>query len=58
MTTFIGDKWKISKGAMTIAMGTKNGSFYMTTNRYGSAIMVEGREDLNLWHHRFGHISS
>ncbi len=27
VTTFTGDKWKISKGAMTIAQGTKNGLF-------------------------------
>ncbi|KAI9153156.1 hypothetical protein LWI28_006810 [Acer negundo] len=43
---------------MTIARGTKNMTLYMTTDGYGLTKMAEGREDPNLWHQRFGHISS
>jgi len=32
VTTFTGDKWKISNGAMTIARGTKNETLYTTTD--------------------------
>ncbi len=58
VTTFTGDKWKISKGAMTIACGTKNGTLYTTTDGCGLAAVAEGKEDPNLWHQKFGHMSS
>jgi hypothetical protein len=58
VTTFTGDKWKISNGAMTIARGTKNETFYTTTDGCGLAAVAEGKEDPNLWHQRFGHMSS
>ena len=35
---------------MIIAHGKKNGTLYMTINGYGSIVVVEGKEDLNLWH--------
>jgi hypothetical protein len=57
-TTFTGDKWKISKGAMTIARGTKNETLYTTTDGCGLAAVAEGKEDPNLWHQKFGHMSS
>ena len=58
MTTFTDDKWKISKGIMTIARGNKNGLLYTTTDGCGSITMAEGKDDPNLWHQRFGHMSS
>ncbi|KAK0591188.1 hypothetical protein LWI29_036674 [Acer saccharum] len=58
VTTFTDDKWKISKGIMTITRGNKNGSFYITTDGYGSIAMVEGKDDPNLWHQMFRHMSS
>jgi len=58
VTTFTGDKWKISKGAMIIARGTKNGTPYTTTDGCGLATMAKGKEDPNLWHQKFGHMSS
>ncbi len=58
VTTFTRDKWKISKGAMTIARGTKNGTFYTTTDGCGLAVVAEGKEDPNLWHQKFGHMNS
>ena len=48
MMTFTDDKWKISKGIMTIARGNKNGSLYTTTDGCGSIAMVEGKDDPNL----------
>ena len=58
VTTFTGDRWKISKGAMTTARGNKDGSLYTTVGAYGSLAVAEGKEDPNLWHQRFGHMSS
>jgi len=43
---------------MTIAQGTKNGTLYTTTDGCGLAVMAERKEDPNLWHQRFGHMSS
>ena len=50
MTTFAGNTWKILRETMIIAHGKKNGTLYMTINGYGSIVVVEGKEDLNLWH--------
>ncbi len=58
VTTFTGHKWKILKGAMIIAQGTKNETLYTTTDGCGLAAMAEGKEDPNLWHQKFGHMSS
>jgi len=58
VTTFTGDKWKISNGAMTIAQGTKNETLYTTTDGCGLVAVAKGKEDPNLWHQRFGHMSS
>ena len=48
MTTFVGNSWKISRGAMTIARGKKSGTLYMTLDGFGSVIVVESIEDPNL----------
>jgi hypothetical protein len=56
--TFMGDKWKILNGVMTIARGTKNETIYTNTDGCGLAAVAEGKEDPNLWHQRFGHMSS
>ena len=57
MTTFAGDSWKISRGAMTISHEKKNGTLYMTSDGFGLVIVAKSKEDSNLWHQRLGHIS-
>ena len=43
---------------MIITRGNKNGSLYTTTDGCGLIAMAEGKDDLNLWHQRFEHMSS
>ncbi|WVZ05968.1 hypothetical protein V8G54_019314 [Vigna mungo] len=55
-TIFHGDDWKISKGAMIIARGKKNGTLYKTAGAC-HLIAVAANENPNLWHQRLGHMS-
>ncbi|KAK1560861.1 hypothetical protein Q3G72_031677 [Acer saccharum] len=43
VTTFTDDKWKISKGIMTIIRENKNGLLYTATDGCGSIAMAEGK---------------
>ena len=56
-TTFHGDDWKISKGAMTIAHGKKSGTLYMTAGARCSITVAASNENSNIWHQRVGHMS-
>jgi hypothetical protein len=47
--TFKDKKWKVYRGAMTVAHG-KIGTLYMTNNAYGSIAVATSKEDANLWH--------
>ena len=54
---FQGDDWKISKGAMIVAHGKKNGTLYLTARaRYLITVALEN-ENSKLWHPRLGHMS-
>lgn len=55
--TFGGDTWKITKGAMVVARGTKTGTLYMTSSVRDTIAMVDAKVDTNLWHRRLGHMS-
>ena len=56
-TTFDGDVCKITKGAMVMAHGKKEGTLYMTLS-FGASISVASSEaDAGVWHHRLGHMS-
>ena len=48
-TIFDGDHWKISKGAMIVARGKKNGTLYKTAGAF-HLIAVAVNESPNLWH--------
>ncbi|KAF3637944.1 putative cytochrome 82A3-like [Capsicum annuum] len=50
--------WKIMKGAMVVARGTKSGTLYTTTWYINMAVVVEGASGLFLWHNRLGHMSA
>ena len=57
-TTFTGGAWKISKGAMIIARGVKNGTLYNMTEKCMDMITsTSSIEDSQLWHCRLGHMS-
>ena len=58
VTTFAGDMWKILRRAMIVAYGEKNRTLYMTIDGCESIVIVERKEDLNLWHQRLSHMSS
>ena len=57
VTTFNGNSWKVSRGAMTVARGQKSGTLYMTANTCGSIAVADSKDDPNLWHQRLGHMS-
>jgi len=49
------DSWRIMKGAMVIARGTKMGTLYLTDNSEDLVALVGTKTDLILWHNRLGH---
>jgi transposase InsO family protein len=55
--TFGCSTWKITKGAMVLARGKKEGTLYMTNNVQESIANAEDDGDANLWHCRMGHMS-
>ncbi|XP_021724338.1 uncharacterized protein LOC110691712 [Chenopodium quinoa] len=48
--------WKVSKGAMVVARGTKTGTLY-TTLECTSTIATTANDETKLWHTRLGHMS-
>ncbi|KAL2230598.1 UNVERIFIED_CONTAM: Retrovirus-related Pol polyprotein from transposon TNT 1-94 [Sesamum indicum] len=56
--TMFGDaKWKISRGAMTLARGLKLGTLYMAGGSSSNIPFVGTVSQANLWHNRLGHMS-
>ena len=56
-TSFDGDVCKITKGAMVMAHGKKEGTLYMSSS-FGASISVASSEaDVGVWHRRLGHMS-
>ena len=49
--------WKIMKGAMVVARGTKSGTLYTTIGCMNIAAVAESASNLSLWHNRLGHMS-
>ena len=56
VTTFVGDSWKVTKGALVIARGKMEDTLYSLNNAAEAAV---ARTDLDakLWHQRLGHMS-
>ena len=50
--------WKIVKGAMVVARGTKSGTLYTTAGCINMVVVVEGASGSCLWHNRLGHMST
>jgi len=49
-TTFYGDVCKITKGAMVIAHGKKEGTLYMTSSFETSISVASSEADAGVWH--------
>lgn len=56
-TQFGDGKWKVSRGALTIARGLKSGTLYVTNPDFSNVTFAGVLEDARLWHDRMGHIS-
>ena len=50
--------WKIVKGAMVVARGTKYGTLYTTAGCINMVVLAEGASSSCLWHNRLGHMST
>ena len=50
--------WKIVKGAMVVARGTKSGTLYTTAGCINMVVVAEGVSGSCLWHNRLGHMSA
>ena len=56
-TTFSSNSWKITKGAMMVARGQKEGTLYLTKNICNIIDNVGIQDDAVIWHSRLGHMS-
>ena len=56
-TTFTGSEWKITKEAMVIAHGKKNGTLYVTFSLEIIIVIEKLDEKLKIWHQRLSHMS-
>nr|KYP32301.1 Retrovirus-related Pol polyprotein from transposon TNT 1-94 [Cajanus cajan] len=50
-------KWKVSKGAMTLARGLKSGTLYMAGGSNPNIPFAGAVSQADLWHNRLGHMS-
>ena len=50
--------WKIVKGAMVVARGTKSGTVYTTAGCINMAVVAKGVSGSCLWNNRLGHMST
>ena len=51
--------WKITKGSLVVARGSKSGVLYMlhVSTVKNHVICVTEQPSVSLWHHRLGHMS-
>jgi len=58
-TTFGDNSWKITKGSLVVARGTKSGTLYMlhVSTVKDHVICVTEQPSVSLWHRRLGHMS-
>ena len=56
-TEFGKGSWKIVKGALVVARGTKSGTLYTTAGCINMAVVAEGASSSCLWHNRLGDMS-
>ena len=49
--------WKILKGAMVVARGTKSGNLYTTAGYMNMVVVAKSASNSSLWKNRLGHVS-
>ena len=54
---FVGDTWKVTKGARVLAHGKKTGTLYMISSLRDTIAVADASTDTSLWHRRLGHMS-
>ncbi|RVW52843.1 Retrovirus-related Pol polyprotein from transposon TNT 1-94 [Vitis vinifera] len=54
---FVGDTWKVIKGARVLARGKKTGTLYVTSCPRDTIAVADASTDTSLWHRRLGHMS-
>ena len=54
---FVGDTWKVTKGARVLARGKKTGTLYMTLSSRDTIAVADASTDTSLWHRRLGYMS-
>ena len=54
---FVGDTWKVTKGARVLARGKKTGTLYMTSSPRNTITVTDASTDTSLWHRRLSHMS-
>ena len=54
---FVGDTWKVTKGARVLARGKKTGILYITSSPRDIIAVADASTDTSLWHRRLGHMS-
>ena len=55
--SFSNRMWKVTKGAMVIAHGTKDGSLYTNLNCKDMVAVADVASKVELWHNRLEHMS-
>ena len=53
-TKFGKNSWKIVKGAIVVARGTKFGTSYTTARCINMVVVAESASNSSLWHNRLG----
>ena len=56
-TIFTDDSWKVTKGAMVMAHGKKQGTLYVTSGTNTVLAAASSEPDATTWHRRLGHMS-
>ena len=56
---FRDNSWKITKGSLVVARGSKSSTLYMlhVTTVKGHVVCVAKQPSVSLWHHRLEHMS-
>ena len=56
-TKFGKSSWKIVKGAIVVARGTKSGTLYTTAGCMNRVVVAESASNSSIWNNRLGHMS-
>ena len=54
---FVGNTWKVTKGAKVLARGKKTGTMYMNSSPRDTITVADASTDTSLWHRKLSHMS-